>query len=102
VVACEVVWAEVSGWYISEEDGAATLARLGVMFDPVASDGAVAAGRAWRQYREAGGPRERLVADFLIGAHALTRADRLLTRDRGFHRRYFPDLEIMDPTAQTS
>lgn len=45
------------------------------------------------------GPRSRVVADFLVGAHASVQADRLLTRDRGFHRAYFGELTILDPTG---
>jgi hypothetical protein len=29
----------------------------------------------------------------------MTKADRLLTRDRGFYRRYFADLAILDPST---
>ena len=49
-----------------------------------------------RAYRRRGGSRTRLIADFFIGAHAQRRGDRLVTRDRGFYRRYFTDLQIID------
>ncbi len=40
------------------------------------------------------GPR-RLLADFLIGAHALVQADRLLTLDPAVYLRDFPELRLM-------
>ena len=59
---------------------------------------AVSAGTAWTRDRKRGGERRRVAAEFLIGAHALLLAERLLTRDRGFYRTYFPKLEVLDPT----
>ena len=55
------------------------------------------AGGFWQEYRKKGGLKTRVVADFLIGAHALTQCDCLLTRDRGFYRKYFNNLKIIDP-----
>ncbi|MBA3300874.1 MAG: type II toxin-antitoxin system VapC family toxin [Thermoleophilaceae bacterium] len=60
---------------------------------------AVESGVAWRSYRDAGGPRRRILADFLIASHASVHADRLLTRDRGFYRSHFSRLEVLDPAA---
>jgi hypothetical protein len=99
VVACEVVWVETVGWFDGDA-GRAAVTQLTIDFDPMRLDAALVAGRAWREYRTSGGPRQRLIADFLIGAHALIQADRLLTRDRGFYRRYFSALEIVDPAVE--
>jgi len=70
----------------------------GVEFQPLSLEAALRAGTTWHGYRKQRGSRERMVADFLIGAHALTRCDRLLTRDRGFYRKYFSKLAIFDPS----
>jgi hypothetical protein len=75
------------------------MGRLGVELSSVSAPAALGAGSAWRAYRERGGRTTRLVADFLIGAHALSQADRLLTRDRGFYRSYFGRLPVLDPSG---
>ncbi len=100
LVACEVVWAEVGGFFPSAIAAREAIYRLRVEFSPMAMETALEAATAWKSYRRHGGPRSRVAADFLIGAHALRQADRLMTRDRGFYRRYFKSLTLLDPTAQ--
>jgi predicted nucleic acid-binding protein len=51
-----------------------------------------------RRFRERGGKRtDRMVADFLVGAHALLHCNALITRDNGFFRDYFKGLKIISP-----
>jgi predicted nucleic acid-binding protein len=92
------VWAEISGFFPDPDTATSTMERLGVEFSSVDVASALRAGSAWKIYRERGGRRQRVIADFLIGAHALARADRLLTRDRGFYRTYFRQLRLIDPS----
>jgi predicted nucleic acid-binding protein len=97
LTVCEVVWAETRAMFASAEAHAAFLDRLGMHFDPADAPVATLAGEIHDRYRRAGGKRVRLVADFLIGAHAALRANRLATKDDGFFREHFRRLIIVRP-----
>jgi len=99
VVACEIVWAEIAGRFPSSAATRTAMTELGIEFSATTETAAIAAGVAWKEYRRRGGRRERVIADFLIGAYAAAQADRLLTRDRGFYRTYFKTLRLIDPTT---
>lgn len=99
LVACDVVWAELAASFPATGKLTQAMHRLSVAFSPLDVDACLEAGEAWRAYRKRGGHRARVIADFLIGAHAARHADRLLTRDRGFYRAYFRRLKLVDPTA---
>ena len=51
------------------------LKEVNVALSPLDASVAWEAGRRWMGYRRAGGPRTRILPDFLIAAHALTSAD---------------------------
>lgn len=64
---------------------------------PCRLETSILAGDGFAEYLRNGGKRGRIVADFLIAAHATVQADRLLTRDAGFQRGYFPSLKVWYP-----
>ena len=105
LVACDVVWAEASAGFPDKAAFTRQMASFGINFSPMPESAAIRAGEIWKKARlEAAKRQEKLrlaiVPDFLVGAHALECADALITRDRGFMRRYFSKLKVIDPTQE--
>lgn len=114
----EPVYAELAVHFADRADLDRFLADTGIRLEPSGAEALYTAGRAWSAYLrrrpaslacpQCGAaqrvrcdrcgasvqPRQHVVADFLIGAHAVAHADTLLTRDRGYYATYFPDLKL--------
>lgn len=99
LIVCPVVWTEAAAVVPEPGELADRLRQAGVSFDPFDRSCAELAAQTWRRYRRLGGRRPHVLSDFLVGAHAQTRGGRLLSRERGFYRRYFQDLEVIEPAA---
>jgi hypothetical protein len=99
VVICEAVVAEVQAMLDTRDTVMDALTEFGIRFEPVHEAAAIRAGHMQRRYIERGGRRERVVADFLIGAHALLQCQALITRDDAFFRDYYKGLKLIVPTA---
>ncbi len=121
LILCEVVIAELAARFPSEEELASFLAdtRMNLVYSNEKSLNM--AGSRWAEYErksaknpfscgkcgqafEATCPqckailtkRLHVLADFLIGAHALVQADCILSRDIGVYRTYFSNLKVID------
>jgi predicted nucleic acid-binding protein len=95
LIICDIVYAELVPQFEEIERLDNTLATINISLSHMDADIAFLAGEKWSFYRKSGGTRKRIISDFLIGAHALIKAERFLTRDRGFYQSYFPELQIL-------
>jgi predicted nucleic acid-binding protein len=118
LILSEVTYAELAPGFESASELDRFLDSTRITLVPSGPAALHRAGRAWRAYlrgREPGltcpncgsaqsptcaacgsafSARQHVVADFIIGAHALVHADRLLTRDRRYYASFFPDLVL--------
>lgn len=97
LVIDQIVLAEICYRFPDLAATQAWLAGLGIGFRNLGSDAAFRAGTAFKDYRDAGGLRTTLLADFLIAAHAETLGATLMTRDLRRFPRYFPSLVMITP-----
>lgn len=119
VVLAEAVYAELAAHFTDRGELDSFIYDTVMRLEPSSPQALHASGRTWREYLRQRttsliGPscssvqdqvcnqcgsalriRQRVGADKKIGHHALSTAGRLLTRDRGYYRTYFPDLLLI-------
>ncbi|MGN6257790.1 MAG: type II toxin-antitoxin system VapC family toxin [Solirubrobacterales bacterium] len=92
-----VIYAEISHRYSKKELLDRELPEDAFLREAIPWVAAFLAGKAFLDYRRRGGPRRSPLPDFFIGAHAAVAGLRLLTRDSGRYRTYFPTVELIAP-----
>lgn len=93
IVVCHIVYAELVSAFRDRPALDRALREINAAASPIDTAVVRDAGMRWMRYRQAGGPRNRIIIDFLIDAHTVAVADNFLTRDRGFYATYFPELK---------
>ena len=92
-----IVYAEIAPTLDSAADLDSFLSDGGLHMAELPRTALWSAAAVHGRYRSAGGPRERVLPDFIIGAHAQALACPLLTRDPRRYRTYFPEVRLITP-----
>jgi predicted nucleic acid-binding protein len=96
IVLNAVVLAEIAPRFSRIEDLRSALPSMTVI-EEIPAAAAFLAGHAHAEYRRAGGSREAILPDFLIGAHAAVTDRPLLTRDPRRIATHIPGAKLIAP-----
>jgi predicted nucleic acid-binding protein len=97
-----VIYAEVSVCYSRIEELEAVLPKDHFIREAVPYEAAFLAGKCFSIYRQRKGTKRSPLPDFFIGAQAAVAGYRLLTRDIGRYRTYFPKVSLIAPAENGS
>ncbi len=97
IVTNFVVYAELHAHDTAGPHIAAFLDHLKLQVLDLSRPAAQLAAQAFRAYRQRGGTKTGVLPDFFIGAHAQADGHRLLTRDAGRYKTYFPHIQLISP-----
>ncbi len=84
LILSPVCYAELAGNFPSAAACTTFLEAFDLTWTDLDEATAFLAGQYYKQYRDRGGTRNRILSDFLIAAHAQINADRILTCDKRF------------------
>ncbi len=93
----EIVYAELAARFAQRTDVDNFLDDATISLSHISRDALFLAAQAFRLYRRQGGPRNSILPDFFIGAHAAAEGHVILTRDTRRYDAYFPDVELIAP-----
>ena len=95
----QIVYAETAAYFTAGHRFDQALASMMIQREDLPWAAAREAGMAHAAYRKNSGRRERVLPDFLIGAHAALMGYALLTRDAARYLGYFPALAVIAPDS---
>ena len=92
-----IIYAEISVSFSRIEDLEQAVAESGFRMRTLPRESLFLAGKAYLRYRRRRGTKRSPLPDFFIGAHAAVEGMKLITRDPGRVRTYFPGVPLITP-----